>query len=281
MEHIFKQKEGKDRFLRHSKKLIESFALAVPNEKAMEIKEEIGFFQLIKSRIMKITLVKGKESEELDTAIRQIVSKAVISDRVIDIFESVGLNKPNLAILSEDFLAEVKDMPQKNLAFEALKKLLLDEIKLISRKNVVKGRSFMELLDKTIKKYTSKAVETAQVIEELITLAKQINKDSEEGKKLGLSEDEIAFYDALEVNDSAVKVLGEPTLRKIAREIYETIRNNVKIDWTLRESIQAQLRISVKKILRKYGYPPDKQQIATETVLKQAEVIAKDWAEQS
>ncbi|MDP3027180.1 MAG: type I restriction endonuclease subunit R [Nanoarchaeota archaeon] len=279
IEHILKQKEGKDRFLKHSKKLIECFALAVPNDKALAIKEEIGFFQVVKSKIMKITLGKAKQTEELDSAIRQIISKAVVSDRVIDIFESVGFKKPNIEILSEEFLAEVKNIPQKNLAFEALKKLLTEEIKLISRKNIVKGRSFAELLEKTIKQYTNRAIETARVVEELIDLAKTIKQDQEEGKKLGLNEDEIAFYDALEVNDSAVKVLGDETLRKIAREIFETIKKNVSIDWTIRESVQAQLRICVKKILRKYGYPPDMQESATKTVLKQAEVIAKDWAE--
>ncbi|MFA5856887.1 MAG: type I restriction endonuclease subunit R, partial [Candidatus Pacearchaeota archaeon] len=279
IEHILKQKDGRDLFLKHSKKLIESFSLSVPHEKALEIKEEVGFFQIIKSKLVKLTLGKAKQSEELDSAIRQIVSKSVISDRVIDIFESVGLTKPNIEVLSDEFLAEVKDIPQRNLAFEALKKLLFEEIKLISRKNIVKGRSFMEMLDKAIKQYTNRAIETAEVVEELIELAKSINKDKEEGKKLGLSEDEIAFYDALGVNDSAVKVLGDDALRKIAREIYETIKQNVKIDWTIRESVQAQLRIYVKKILRKYGYPPDMEKIATETVLKQAEVIAKDWAE--
>ncbi|MFA5061283.1 MAG: type I restriction endonuclease subunit R [Candidatus Pacearchaeota archaeon] len=279
IEHILKQKDGKERFLKHSKKLIESFALAVPNDRALEIKEEIGFFQVIKSKLNKLTLGKSKQTEELDSAIRQIVSKSVVSDRIIDIFESVGFQKPNLEILSEDFLAEVKDIPQKNLAFEALKKLLTEEIRLISRKNIVKGRSFAELLEKAIKNYTNRAIETARVVEELIELAKTINKDKEEGKSLGLNEDEVAFYDALEVNDSAVKILGDESLRAIAREIYETIRQNVKIDWTIRESVQAHLRVCVKKILRKYGYPPDKQKIATETVLKQAEVIAKDWAE--
>ena len=281
IEHILKQKEGKERFLKHSKKLIESFALAVPHEKALGIKEEVGFFQVVKSKMMKFTLGKSKQSEELDSAIRQIVSKAVISDRVIDIFESVGFQKPNIEILSEEFLSEVKNIPQKNLAFEALKKLLTEEIKLISRRNIVKGRSFAELLEKTIKQYTNRAIETARVVEELIELAKTIKQDQEEGKKMGLTEDEVAFYDALEVNDSAVKVLGDEALRSIAREIYETIRKNVTIDWTIRESVQAYLRVCVKKILRKYGYPPDKQKIATETVLKQAEVIAKDWAEKS
>ncbi|MFA5856685.1 MAG: type I restriction endonuclease subunit R [Candidatus Pacearchaeota archaeon] len=279
IEHILKQKDGKDRFLKHSKKLIESFALAVPHDRALAIKEEIGFFQVIRSKMIKITLGRGKQNEELDSAIRQIVSKSVVSDRVIDIFESVGFKKPNIEVLSEDFLAEVKDIPQKNLAFEALKKLLTEEIKLISRKNIVKGRSFAQMLEKTIHDYTNRAIETAEVIEELIGLAKTINKDKKETKKLGLNEDEIAFYDALEVNDSAVKVLGDEILRKIAREIFETIRKNVSIDWTIRESVQAHLRVCVKKILRKYGYPPDKQEKATLIVLSQAGVIAKDWAE--
>jgi len=280
IEHILKHKDGKERFLKHSKKLIECFALAVPQNRALALKDEIGFFQIVKSKMMKLTLGKAKQTEELDSAIRQIVSRAIVSDRVIDIFESVGFKKPNIEILSEEFLAEVKDIPQKNLAFEALRKLLTDEIRLISRKNIVKGRSFAELLEKTIKQYTNRAIETARVVEELIDLAKTINKDKEKGKKLGLNEDEVAFYDALEVNDSAVKILGDETLRKIAREIFETIRKNVSIDWTIRESVQAQLRVLVKKVLRKYGYPPDKQELATKTVLKQAEVIAKDWAEQ-
>ena len=274
-------KEHKTRFLKHSKKLIEVFALSVPHPKAKEISDEIGFFQLIKSRLTKLSLQDIRKSEELDSAIKQIVSKAVVSDRVIDIFESVGFKKPNIEILSEEFLLEVKDLPQKNLAFEALKKLLNDEIKLISRKNVVKGRSFMEMLDKTIKQYHNKAIETAQLVEELIKLAKTIKKDQEEGKKLGLNEDEVAFYDALYVNDSAVKVLGDESLRAIAREVFKTIKGNVTIDWTLRENIQAALRVKVKRVLSKYGYPPDKQKLAVETVLKQAEVIAKDWAEKS
>ena len=267
--------------MKHSKKLIEVFALSVPHPKAKEISDEIGFFQFIKSRLTKLSLQDIRKSEELDSAIKQIVSKAVVSDRVIDIFESVGFKKPNIEILSEEFLLEVKDLPQKNLAFEALKKLLNDEIKLISRKNVVKGRSFMEMLDKTIKQYHNKAIETAQLVEELIKLAKTIKKDQEEGKKLGLNEDEVAFYDALYVNDSAVKVLGDESLRAIAREVFKTIKGNVTIDWTLRENIQAALRVKVKRVLSKYGYPPDKQKLAVETVLKQAEVIAKDWAEKS
>ena len=276
-----KGKDGKEIFLTHCKKLLESFALAVPNEKVIAIQNEVGFFQMIKAKMTKLTLSKIQQKEEMESAVRQIVSKSIVSDRVIDIFESVGSNKPNFGVLSEEFLAEVKDIPQKNLAYEALKKLLNEEIKLISRKNIVKGRSFAELLEKTIKQYTNKAIEAAQVIEELINLAKDIKKGKEEGKKLGLTEDEVAFYDALYVNDSAVQVLGDDNLRTIAREIFETLRQNVTIDWTIRENVQAALRVKVKRVLNRYGYPPDKQKLAIDTVLKQAEVIAKDWAEKN
>lgn len=279
MEHILKEKGKKERFAREVTALLKAFSLAVPNDKAMKIKEEVGFFQAVKSAISKTTDT-GKENEEkFDTAIKQILSKAVISDRIIDIFEAAGIQKPELSILSEGFLAEVKDMPQKNLAFEALKKLLNDEIKLMSKKNIVKGKSFMDMLDKTIKKYTNKSVEAAQVIEELIELARKVREEKSRGKQQNMTEDEIAFYDALEVNDSAVKVLGDYTLRKIALELTQMIRTSVTIDWTQRESVQAGIRLRVKKILRKYGYPPDKQEKATQTVLEQAELIAKDWAE--
>jgi type I restriction enzyme R subunit len=168
-------------------------------------------------------------------------------------------------------------MPQKNLAFEALKKLLNDEIRIISKKNMVQGKSFMDLLDKTIKRYTNRSIEAAQVIEELIELARKIREEKNRGKQLNMSDDEIAFYDALAVNDSAVKVLGDEALRKIALELIEMIKNSVTIDRTQRKSVQAGIRLKVKKILRKYGYPPDKEKKATETVLKQAELIAKNW----
>ena len=281
MEHILKEKGKKERFAREVTALLKAFSLAVPNEKAMKVKEEVGFFQAVKSAISKTTET-GKENEErFDTAIKQILSKAVISDRIIDIFEAAGIQKPELSILSEGFLAEVREMPQKNLAFEALKKLLNDEIKIMSKRNIVKGKSFMDMLDKTIKKYTNKSVEAAQVIEELIELARKVREEKGRGKQQKMTEDEIAFYDALEVNDSAVKVLGDETLRKIALELTQMIRTSVTIDWTQRESVQAGIRLKVKKILKKYGYPPDKQEKATQTVLEQAELIAKDWAERS
>jgi type I restriction enzyme R subunit len=196
----------------------------------------------------------------------------------VDIFQAAGLKKPDISILSDEFLAEVQGMPQRNLAVELLRKLLSGEIRTRRRKNVVQARSFAELLEQTIRRYQNRAIEAAQVIEELIGLAKEMRQANARGEKLGLSDEELAFYDALEVNDSAVKVLGEPTLVKIARELVETVRKNVTIDWTVRENVRAQLRVIVKRILRKYGYPPDKQEKATQTVLEQAEVLSAEWA---
>ena len=279
MEHILKQKDGKERYLKHTTELMRAFALAVPHDDALRIKDEVGFFQAIKSSIAKNTLTKAKETELYDSAIKQIISKAIVSDRVVDIFAAAGLKKPDISILSESFLAEVKDMPQKNLAFEMLKKLLNDEIKIRMKKNLVQGKSFRDMLEKTIKKYTNRAIEAAEVIEELIELAKKVKESDKRGEKLNLTEDEVAFYDALETNDSAVKVLGDETLKTIARELTDMIRKNVTIDWTLRENVQAKLRVMVKRILKKYGYPPDKQKKATETVLDQANLICKNWAE--
>ncbi len=276
-EHILSQKKGKERLLKYVTQLSQAFALSVPKEDALKIRDDVGFFQAVRSRIAKFQTGAGKSEEELDSAIKQIVSKAVVSDKVIDIFEAAGIKKPDISILSDEFLAEVKGMEHKNLAFELLKKLLSDEIKIRSKKNLIQGRSFAELLEKTIKKYQNKAIDSARIIEELIELAKSMREASKRGEVLNLREDELAFYDALEVNDSAVKVLGDETLRIIARELVKTVRNNVTIDWTLKESIQAKLRVMVKRVLRKYGYPPDKQKKATETVLEQASLICNDW----
>ena len=276
-EHILGQKDGKERLLHYVSQLSKAFALAVPRKEAIKIRDDIGFFQVVRSRLSKFQTGTGKTDEELDSAIKQIISKAVVSDKVIDIFEAAGLKKPGISILSDEFLAEVKGMTHKNLALELLKKLLSDEIKVRSKKNLVQGRSFAEMLEKSIKKYQNKAIEAAQIIEELIGLAKEMRETNKRGENLNLSEDELAFYDALEVNDSAVKVLGDDALREIARELVQTVRNNVTIDWTLKESVQAKLRVMVKRILRKHGYPPDKQKKATETVLEQATLICKDW----
>lgn len=206
-------------------------------------------------------------------------SRAVALEGMVDIFAAAGLQKPDISILSEEFLAEVRGMPQRNLAVELLQKLLKGELRERRRKTVVQARSFAEMLEQTLRRYQNRAVEAAQVIEELIALAREMREASARGEQLGLSEEELAFYDALETNDSAVKVLGNETLRTIARELVETVRRNVTIDWTLRENVRAQLRVLVKRILRKHGYPPDKQEKATQTVLEQAEVLSAEWAE--
>jgi type I restriction enzyme R subunit len=280
MEHILSLEEGKKRYLEAITVLSRAFALAVPHEEAIRIRNEIGFFQNVRSALAKATVEgEGKRPEELDTAIQQLVSRAVISDEVVDIFGSVGLKKPDISILSGEFLREVRQLPHKNLAVEVLRKLLNNEIKNQWRKNVVLARSFAEMLEESIRKYQNRAIEAAQVIEELIALAKEMRKAKSRGEDLGLTDDEVAFYDALEVNDSAVKILGDETLKIIAHELLETVRRNVTIDWTVRENARARIRVIVKRILRKYGYPPDKQEKATQIVLQQAEVLCGEWAE--
>lgn len=206
-------------------------------------------------------------------------SLEVASDEVIDIFSAAGLKKPDISILSDEFLQEISRMPQRNLAVELLRKLLSDEIKAGSRKNVVQSRSFAEMLERTIRAYQNHAIETAQVIEELIGLAKDMRQAAARGENLGLSDDELAFYDALGVIDSAVQVLGDENLKLIARELVDTVHQNVTIDWTVKESVRAKLRVMVKRVLKRYGYPPDLQEKAIQTVLEQAEVIARDWAQ--
>ncbi|MDD2889336.1 MAG: type I restriction endonuclease subunit R [bacterium] len=280
-EHILKPGEdSKQKYLSYVTQLSQAFALSVPDEEALRIRDDVGFFQAVRSHIAKFDITRGKTEEDLDSAIKQIISKAVVTDKIIDIFAAAGLKRPDISILSDEFLAEVKGMTHKSLAVELLKKLLSDEIKTRARKNLIQGRSFAEMLENTIKKYRNKAIETAMVLEELIELAKEMREANKRGEGLKLSEDELAFYDALEVNDSAVKVLGDETLRTIARELVVTVKNNVSIDWTLRESIQAKMRVMVKRVLRNYGYPPDKQAKATDTVLEQAKLICKDIVEQ-
>ena len=208
---------------------------------------------------------------------RQIVSHAVTSEGVVDIFAAAGLQKPDVSILSDEFLVEVRGMPQRNLAVELLRKLLADEIHTRRRKNVVQARSFAEMLEHAIRRYQNRAIEAAQVIEELIALAKYMRAANARGKALGLSDEELAFYDGLEANDSAVQVLGEPTLKTIARELTDSVRRNVTIDWTLWENVRAQMRVCVRRILRRHGYPSDKQEQATQTVLEQAEVLTHAW----
>ena len=278
MEYILMQEEGKNRFMQSVTELSKAFALSVPHKKALEIRDYVGLFQAVRASLVKNTITEGKSPDVLDSAVRQIVSKAIASDEVIDIFTSAGLKKPDISILSDEFLEEIKHMPQRNLALEVLKKLLNDEIKVRSRKNLVQSRSFAVMLEQTIRKYQNRTIDAAKVIIELIELAKEMREAHKRGEKLNLSEEELAFYDALETNDSAVKVLGDETLKLIAHELVEILKKNVTIDWTVKESVKAKLRTLVKRILRKYGYPPDKQEKATQTVLSQAELLCAEWA---
>ena len=277
-EHILAQENGKDRCIQAVRDLSRAFALAVPHEDAMRIRDDVAFFQAVQSVLTKRSATEARPEEELEHAVRQIISRAVASEGVIDIFAAAGLEKPDISILSDEFLAEVRGMKRRNLAVELLQKLLKGELAARRRKNVVQARSFAEMLEETLRRYQNRAIEAAQVIEELIQLAREMREASARGDDLGLSEDELAFYDALETNDSAVQVLGDETLRDIARELVDTVRRNVTIDWTLRENVRANLRRLVKRILRKHGYPPDKQEKATQTVLEQAEVLSAGWA---
>lgn len=279
MEQVLAQPQGKERYLKEVTTLLYAFSLSIPHEQALKIRDEVGFFQAVKAAIVKNTETKQDKPQDYDSAIKQILSKAIISDRVIDVFAAAGFKKPNINILDEEFLSEIKGMPQKNLAFEALKRLLADKIRFIQKKNLIQARSFEDLLDKAIKAYTNKSIETAQVIQQLIELARKIRAEQSRGVVLNLLEDEVAFYDALVDHPGVREVMEDEKLKLIARELVQTIRSNVRIDWTLRDSVQAQLRIAVKRVLRKYGYPPDKQQKATDTVLDQAKLLAKDWAE--
>ena len=272
-EHILAKKDGKDRYIRAVRELTQAFALAVPHEYTTRIRDDVAFFQSVSSSLAKRAPSDAKSDEELDHAVRQIVSRAVSSEGVIDIYDSVGLEKPEVSILSDKFLSEIRNMPHRNLAAELLQKLLKSEIAARRKRNVIQARSFAEMLAKTIKSYQNRSIQAAQVIEELIKLARNLREADTRGEELGLSKDELAFYEALETNDSAVKILGDEILCIIARELVETVRNNVTIDWTIRENVRANLRVLVKRILRKYGYPPDKREKATNTVLEQAEVL--------
>ena len=277
-DHILALEDGKDRFVTAVRELSAAFALTVPHEETRRIRDDVAFFQAVQSRLLKRAPGETRSDEELDNAIRQIVSRAVASEDVVDIFAAAGLKKPDISVLSDEFLSEVQGMPHRNVAVELLQKLIRGELSTRRRKSVVQARSFAEMLEQTLRRYENRSIEAAQVIEELIEMAREIRQVSERGEKLGLTDDELAFYDALETNDSAVQVLGDDTLRAIARELVETVRNNVTIDWTLRESARANLRRLVRRLLRRHGYPPDNREKATQTVLEQAEVMSGEWA---
>ncbi len=278
-DHILGLEDGRTRFTDEVGRLSKAFALAVPRDEAIAIRDEVAFFQAVRVALIKTDAGRHRPPAELDHAIRQIVAGAVAPGEVIDIFAAAGLPKPDIGLLSDEFMAEVRQMPQRNLAVELLRKLLHDEIRHRSRRNLVEARSFSEMLEATVHRYQNRAIETAQVIEELIGLAQQMNAARARGEELGLSDEELAFYDALETNDSAVSIMGDDALRAIARELTETVRRNATIDWTLKESVRARLRAMVRRILRRHGYPPDKAERATATVLRQAEQLGLDFAE--
>ena len=277
MDYVLGLDRGKERYLQSVTELSKAFALSVPKQEAINIREELAFFQLISANIRKTTIVSGKSKDELDTALKQLVSKAVSSDEVIDIFSAAGLKRPEISILSDEFLSEVEKLPQKNLALEVLQKLLNDQIKVKFKKNVVQQSSFAEKLAKTIKKYQNRTIEAAKIIAELVGLAKEMKEAQSRGEDTGLTEDEIAFYDALIQNESAEDILGDDTLKLIARDLVESIKNNLNIDWNVRESVRAKMRVKIKRLLKKYDYPPDKREDATNLVLKQAEVLYPEF----
>lgn len=274
-EHILGLQEGKERFIREVSLLSQALSLCITRDEVQSHLPDVAFFQAMKARLVKFEGTgTGKTDLQIETAIKQIVDEALTSDHVIDIFEAAGMSKPDISILSDEFLHEVKGMQHKNLALELLKKILNDEIKARAKTNLVKSKKFLEMLESAIKRYQNNLLTTAEIIQELINIAKDLKEADNEAAKLGLTEDEVAFYNALEVNDSAVKVLGDDQLKEIAREITDKVRANATIDWTIRESARAKLMVIVKRTLTKWGYPPDKQAKAIETVLKQAELMA-------
>lgn len=278
-EHILSIEDGRKRFINEVTALSKAFAIAVPHDEAMDAKEEISFFQAVKARLVKFdTTGSGKTDEEIETAIRQVIDEALVSEQVVDVFDAAGIKRPDISILSEEFLMEIKDMKHQNLALETLKKLLNDEIKVRSKTNFIQSRSLMEMLESSIQKYQNKILTAAEVIQELINLANEIKQADKIGEKLGLTQYEMAFYDAVANNKSAKELLGDEVLRQLAIYLVETVKANATIDWTIKESVKAKLKVMVKRALRKFGYPPDQQKLATETVLKQAEMLAENWS---
>jgi len=276
-EHVLGLENGKNRYINEVTSLSQAFAIAIPHEQAMDVKDEVAFFQAVKARLAKFDGTgTGRADEDVETAIRQVIDKALVSEQVIDVFDAAGIKKPDISILSEEFLLEVKNMEHKNIALEVLKKLLNDEIRARIKKNLIQGKSLMEMLENSIKRYHNKIITAAEVIEELIALGKDIQQMDKEPREMGLSEYEYAFYTAIADNDSAREVMSKDKLRELAVVLFERVRENTSIDWTIKESVKAKLKVIVKRTLRQYGYPPDMQKLATDTVLKQAEMIAED-----
>lgn len=281
MDFVIGLEKGKERYLKLVTELSQAFSLAVPSIEALEIRDELAFFQLVRAVIVKFESNGGgggPTDDDYDQAIKQLVASAVTSDKVINIFDAAGLKTPNISVLSDEFLEEVRHLEHKNVALELLKKLLNDEVRIMERKFLVKSRVFSKMLEDTIRRYQNQTIEAAQVINELVELAKKIKAEKDRGVDLKLAEDEVAFYDALCENESAVMELGDETLKKIAQELVIMLRRNTSIDWTMKEMVQAKLRVLIKKLLNKYKYPPDKQEQATKLVLEQAEVLCRDWS---
>jgi type I restriction enzyme R subunit len=276
-EHILGLENGKKRFIDEVSTLSKAFAIAIPHDQAMDAKDEVAFFQAIKARLSKFDGDgSGKTNEELETAIRQVIDKALVSEKVIDIFDAAGIKKPDISILSEEFLLEIKNMQHKNVALEVIKKLLNDEIRSRAKVNLVQSKSLMKMLEDSIKRYQNKILTAAQVIEELINIGHEIKQMDKEPKEMGLTQYEYAFYTAVANNKSAKELMQQDMLRELAIVLTERVRQNATIDWTIKESVRAKLKVIVKRTLRKYGYPPDMEKLATETVLKQAELLAEE-----
>jgi type I restriction enzyme, R subunit len=276
-DHILGLDDGKKRYINEVIALSKVFAIAIPHEQAMDVKEEVAFFQAVKARLAKFDATGlGRTNEEIETAIRQIIDQALVSEQVIDVFDAAGIKKPDISILSEEFLLELKGMEHKNVALEVLKKLLNDEIKSRSKKNLVKSKSLMEMLENAIKKYHNKVLTATEVMDELIKLSQEIVSMDNEARELGLTDFEYAFYTVVANNKSAQELIQHDKLRELAVVLTERVKQNASIDWTIKESVRAKLKVIIKRTLRQFGYPPDMQKLATETVLKQAELIANE-----
>jgi type I restriction enzyme R subunit len=276
-EHVLEQDDGKKRFCKVVSEISRAFALCATDDDAKAMRDEISFYQFVQSALLKTADREGT-AESLDHAIQQLVSRAVVADgEVIDVFTAAGVKKPDISILSDEFLNEVRGIKQKNVAAELLAKLLQGQIASRTSRNVVQGRQFSEMLKKTLNAYHNRAIATQEIIEELISLAKELDAAAKRGEEMNLTEEELAFYDALAANESAVRAMGDDKLRVIAAELVTKVRSSVTIDWTLRESAKAGIRVAVRRILNKFGYPPDLQDSAVQTVLLQAETLCRDW----
>jgi len=277
-DYILGLEKGKSRFVGNVQSLSKAFALCLPHPKAIEIREDVAYFQALKARLIKFEPAdRTKTFDEIEEGIRQIIDQAIVGDKVIDVFAAAGMKKPDLSILDDEFLDEVRDMKRKNVALELLKKLLDDEVKTRAKRNLIQSRKFSEMLENAINRYRNNLLTSAEVIEELIKIAKEIKQSDTVNEELGLSDEEVAFYDVLSINDSAKQVLGQDKLRELALVLVDRVKKNATIDWTIRESVRAGMRVMVKRTLREFGYPPDMEKLACENVLKQAELMAEEW----